>query len=104
MGTKAFDKQHLVDAILMELSKLPDGTDISTSDALDRAFQYQTYDDGVYFYNGFQIDISDFFEIDLRVRKQAHIHNLILDNSKSAGMVLGLPFHIPYTVKHKKLK
>ena len=101
MADKTFDKQPLVEAILDALRDLPSGTDVSTSDMLDRIYEYKTYEDGVYFFKDLQINTEEFFEIDLRVRKQASKHNLILDDSKSAGLVLGLPFHIPYTVKHR---
>jgi len=96
-----FEKKPLVDAVLKELGNLPDGTETSTSECLDRLFTYKTYKDAIYHFETCEVSTDEFFEIDRLVRMNAKKEGLIVDDSKHAGMALGLPFHIPFTIRKK---
>ena len=83
------------------LKSLPLGTEISTSEAIGRVFCLEYLPGGDYILNGSELSFGQFMKIDELVRKQAKRSGLILDASKYFGQVVGLPFHIPYIVKHR---
>ena len=99
---KAFAHQHVVDAVIEKLKTMKEGVETCTSDLVGMVFPYEAYAGGWYQYKGVQIDTMEFFEIDNQLRKQARKIGIILDSSKYAGLAIGLPFHCPFTIRHRK--
>ena len=91
----------IVSEIVEFLMSLPEGTELATSDVIKQLYghEYLTCDD--YEIHGESYGFYDFFEIDARVHRLAKKRGLILDDSKYAGAVTGLPFHIPFVVRRK---
>ena len=86
----------LSDLVLQYLHTLPNGTEITTEEALQQACATQdvpVYADG---------DLHEWHELHYVVLQRAPREGLVLDDSKYDGQEVGLPHHIPYVVTHKK--
>lgn len=87
--------QHVVDvaeALLELLEELPEGEDARTSAYVEPACARLGVTEEPTF--------DELFGVDFIVRRRAAAHGLELDGSAYAGMVMGLPFNIPYVVRH----
>ena len=94
----------IIAAAVSHLRSLPDGTEISTSEALAAACGFNFDPEGEYLVGDVQIDFKGMFELDQDIRKAARKAGLALDDSAYAYMVLVLPFNIPYIVKKRRGK
>lgn len=94
----------IIAAAVSHLRSLPDGTEISTSEALAAACGFNFDPEGECLVGDVQIDFKGMFELDQDIRKAARKAGLALDDSAYADMVLGLPFNIPYIVKKRRGK
>ena len=94
----------IIATAVSHLRTLPEGTEISTSEALAAACGCDFDPEGEYLVGGVQIDFMGMFELDKNIRKAARKAGLVLDDSAYAGMELGLPFNIPYIVKRRRGK
>lgn len=92
--------KEIADKILNYLLSLPEGTEITTSQALKNMCDGATKagESGILCP---ELSTRDLFEINLAVRKGASEKGLILDDSKYTDAPMGLPFHNPYTVRRK---
>ena len=88
----------VVNAVVEYLATLPDGTTISTSDAVDRTLGCKFLTGGRYRIGDEIVDTMGFFDIDAAIRKTAGEKGFVLDSTYCAGVPVGLPFNIPYTV------
>jgi len=90
------------------LKSLPNGTELSTHEALDKLFgkpqvQYKDYSGCTYFYGGIVIKEDDFWDIhDSLMGKIAMGHKYDADFSKYEDQCVGLPYNIPFVFKLKK--
>lgn len=75
--------------------------ELATSDAKKQLYGHEYLTCGEYEIHGKVYGFEDFFEIDAKVHKLAKREGLILDDSKYADAVTGLPFHIPFVVRRK---
>jgi hypothetical protein len=89
------------------LKSLPNGTELSTHEALDKLFgkpqvQYKDYNGCTYFYGGIVIKEDDFWDIhDSLMGKIAMGHKYDADFSKYEDQNVGLPYNIPFVFKLK---
>ena len=91
------------------LKTLPDGTEISTHEAVDKALgkpvvQYKDYSGYTYFYGGTVIKEDDFWNIHYSLMGKIGMgHKYEADFSKYEGECAGLPYNIPFvfTLKSK---
>ena len=83
------------------LHGLDSSTEITTCRVLDEAFGFREDKNGKYRIGESVLSFVDLLDLDLEIRKAAKKSGLLLDDSKYAGMDVGLPFHIPYIVKKK---
>lgn len=84
------------------LSSLPEGTELCICDVLKDACGLDLDPIGEYRVAGTIIDFPEMFELDRMIRKTAKKAGLILDDSRYAHMVTGLPFRTPFVVFRKK--
>lgn len=89
------------DKIVEYLLTLPEGTEISTSEAADAVFGCTFTEDGEYKFGETIVTFEEYFDIHHAVHKKAKKKGLILDDSKYDDMVVGLLFNIPYVIKRK---
>ena len=84
-----YNMNEVITTILEEVKKLPDGTETSTFQLLQKLFP--------------DLDIStkDLFEIEKMVIEYAEADGIILDKSKYDGATVGLPFHIAFVKRMK---
>lgn len=82
--------EELVNEIFEEIKRLPDGTEISTAQILDKL------------YPDIELSTEDLFKIEKEVRKKSELEGIILDKSKYDGAFVGLPFNIPFIKNTKK--
>lgn len=87
--------KELSDTIVDYLLSLPEGTELSTSEAYKTVYHREYYDLELEFSFEFA------FELNAMVIKTAKRKGLILDDSKYNDMETGLPFNIPYVVRHR---
>ena len=82
--------EKLVNEIFEEITKLLDGTEISTAQILKKL------------YPNFELSTEDLFKIEMEVRKKSELEGIVLDKSKYDGQFVGLPFNIPFVKSTKK--
>lgn len=87
--------------IVEYLLTLPEGTEISTSEAANAVFGCTFADSGDYKFGETIVTFEEYFDIHHAVHKKAKKKGLILDDSKYDDMVIGLLFNIPYEIKRK---
>ena len=86
----------LANLVLQYLRELPDGTEITTEEALQQVCA--TGDVAPYA----DWDLCEWNELHLSVWDRAKRKGLILDDSQYANQCVGLFYRIPYVVRHKK--
>ncbi len=91
--------EHIVDY----LKSLPDGTEISTSEAVEYLYN-QKMCEFECIINGYELSFEDYFILDSGVIRKASKCGLMLDQSKYDGMVGGLHYKIPYIITRKAKK
>lgn len=90
------------------LKTLPNGTELSTHDAIDKALgkpevQYKDYCGYTYFYGGTVIKENDFWDIHYALLGIIGMgHKYEADFSKYEGQNVGLPYNIPFVFKLKR--
>lgn len=89
---------NIVSEIVDFLLTLSEGTELATSDVIEKLYGHKYLTGEEYEIHGETYGFEDFFEIDEKVRKQARRRGLILDSFKYADMPTGLSFHIPFVV------
>lgn len=94
-------KNEAICKVVDYFSSLSEDIEISTSEALKRVYGFAQDETGEYLVGGEHIEFEDMFKLDVEIRKEARKAGMIIDDSLYADMVTGLPFHIPYIVKHK---
>ena len=97
-GVKNMMVSDIANVVVEYLATLPDGTTISTSDAIDRTLGCKFLSGGRCRIGDEIVDTMGFFDIDEAVRKTAGEKGIILNSAYCAGVPVGLPFNIPYTV------
>lgn len=97
-GVKNMMVSDIANVVVEYLATLPDGTTISTSDAVDRTLGCKFLSGGRCRIGDEIVDTMGFFDIDEAVRKTAGEKGIILNSAYCAGVPVGLPFNIPYTV------
>jgi len=98
---RKFKHQAVVDAVLAKLRVTPNGTETSTSELVATVFGNCKYDyraESEYKYAEVEIETLEYFDIDRRIRREARMSGIRLDDSRWSGM--GLPFHSHYIVRH----
>lgn len=81
----------LIEAVLAELSEIENGTETTIAEAL--------WSLG---YNVQEIDFCDTFELCYEVRKKAKKAHITLAEPYSEPRIIGLPYHYPFIVNHRK--
>ncbi len=87
--------KEISNKIVDYLISLPEGTELSTSEAYKLVYNREYYDLELEF------SFEFVFELNSMVLKMAKQKGLILDDSKYNDMETGLPFNIPYVVGHR---
>ena len=88
---KQEELQSIVSELVEELRELPDQTELSTRQLMDRAG-----------YMDEELSNEDLMDIDYALRQAARKAHIILDSSKHDGIPEGLPFNLDYIVKNAK--
>ncbi len=88
--------KEMANKIVEYLMTLPEGSELSTSEAYKVVFNREYYDLET------EYDFLFAFDLNAQVWRVAKRKGLILDDSKYADMATGLPFNIPYVVKKQK--
>ena len=86
----------LSNLVLQYLHTLPNGTEITTEEAMRQACV--TQDEPIYA----DWDLCEWHELHCVVMQRAPRQGLVLDDSKYADQVTGLLHRIPYVVKHTR--
>ncbi len=83
--------KRLAAEVLEHLRGLPDGTELSTAEAVEQVDTavLQT------------LEFEDWFTLHSAIFDKAAAYGLNLDDSEYADQAVGLPHHIPYVVTHK---
>jgi len=97
----AYAYQAIVNAAVAKLKELPDGTETCTAAIMEMLYGKCTFTERGYDYGVAAFELLEYHDFDRRVRKQAKKAGLLLDDSPSDGLVLGLLFNCPYIVRHK---
>ena len=90
------------------LKTLPDGTELSTHEAVDKALgkpkvQYKDYSGYTYYYGGTVIKEDDFWDIHYALLGKIGMgHKYEADFSKYEGQTVGLPYNIPFVFRLKR--
>jgi hypothetical protein len=82
-------------SILDYLTYLPEGTEISTSEAVQ-----QMHEKYINLPN-LDGDSGHWITIDSIIWENAHLYGLFLDDSKYHNQYVGLPYNIPYIIRHQ---
>ena len=93
---KQRELERLAVEVLRHLTELPEGTELSTYEAVGQVFEQtdqNPYPD--------TIEFEDWFTLNRLIWDKAGIYGLKLDDSKYADQVIGLFHHIPYVVRHR---
>ena len=104
---KKLNYKSLAAQLYNYLKTLPDGTELSTYDAIGKFLgkpnvQYKDYNGYTYFYGGTVIKEDDFWGIhDSLMGKIAMGHKYEADFSKYEDQCVGLPYNIPFVFKLK---
>lgn len=88
---KQDELQSIVSDLVEELRELPDRTDLTTWQLMDRAG-----------YANEELSNEDLMDIDYALRQAARKAHITLDGSKHDGKVEGLPFNLDYIVRNAK--
>ncbi|MBE6807415.1 MAG: hypothetical protein E7527_05340 [Ruminococcaceae bacterium] len=89
---KQQELERLAVRVLQHLAALPDGTELSTYEAVKQVDGTAAQD----------LEFEDWFTLNELVWVKAGMFGLKLDDSKYADAAVGLFHHIPYVVTHKK--
>ena len=102
------DYKEIASKVYNYLKTLPDGTELSTHEAVDLTLgkpevQYEDYRGYTYFYGGVVIKEDDFWDIyNALLGKIAMGHKYEADSSKYEGEIVGLPYNIPFVFRLKR--
>lgn len=88
---KQDELQSIVSGLVDELRELPDHTELTTWQLMDRAG-----------YMDEELSNEDLMDIDYALRQAARKAHITLDGSKHDGLVEGLPYNLDYIVKNAK--
>ena len=88
---KQDELQSIVSDLVEELRELPDRTDLTTWQLMDRAG-----------YANEELSNEGLMDIDYALRQAARKAHITLDGSKHDGKVEGLPFNLDYIVRNAK--
>ena len=94
--------ERIVKEIVDYLLTLPEGTEVSTGQVIEKLYGNNYLNSEGYDIYGKRYYFDDFFKIDNRVYALAKKRGLILDGSKYEGTVTGLPFDVPYVLRRKR--
>ena len=102
------DAKAIAGQVYAWLKNQPDGIEIATFDAVNKALglTWTQYDDihykNLYFYGGIILDDQDFFAIDMYLMGKINMgHKYVADCSKYEGQCVGLPYNIPFIFRKK---
>ena len=102
------DYKGIASKVYNYLKTLPDGTELSTHEAIDQTLgkpevQYEDYRGYTYFYGGTVIREDDFWGIDEALIGKINMgHKYEADSSKYEGECVGLPYNIPFVFRLKR--
>lgn len=102
------DYKEIASKVYNYLKTLPDGTELSTHEAVDLTLgkpkvQYESYRGYTYFYGGTVIREDDFWGIDEALIGKINMgHKYEADSSKYEGEDVGLPYNIPFVFRLKR--
>ena len=102
------DYKKIASKVYNHLKTLPDGTEISTYEAVELTLgkpevQYEDYRGYTYFYGGTVIREDDFWGIDEALIGKINMgHKYEADSSKYEGEIVGLPYNIPFVFRLKR--
>ena len=88
---KQDELQSIVSGLVEELRELPDHTELTTWQLMDRAG-----------YMDEELSNEDLMDIDYALRQAARKAHITLDGSKHDGLVEGLPYNLDYIVENAK--
>lgn len=101
------DYKAIASRIYSFLKTLPDGTEISTHEAVDKALgdskvQYKDHSGCTYYYGDIAIKEDDFWDIHYSLLGKISMgHKYEADFSNFEGQFVGLPYNIPFVFKLK---
>lgn len=105
MACNAQDDTEKVDGILQyllhEIKSLPDGTETSVLELVDSGYECIDYNDGVFYYQDFNLTFEELFAIQAALNRNAEKHGIGL-RPKYVGIPAGLPFALPFTICREK--
>lgn len=110
-GNQKLDCKAIASRVYGFLKTLPDGTEISTHEAIDKALgkpvvQYVKYKDCsgyIYLYGGTVVKENDFFEIHNALQRIIGMdHKYEVDFRKYGDVPVGRPYNIPFVFRLKQ--
>ena len=107
VDNEKLDYKSIASQLYDYLKTLPNGTEISTHEAVDKILgkpqvQYTDYSGYIYFYGGTVIEEDNFWDIhNSLMGKIAMGHKYDTDFSKYENQHVGLPYNIPFVFKLK---
>ncbi len=93
--------EDIIATAVAYLKTLPDGTEISTSEALKATCGFDYDPNGEFLVGNTPIDFKEMFDLDRNIRKAARKAGMKIDDSLYADQVVGLLFNVPYIVKKR---
>lgn len=94
--------EEIISTAVVYLKSLPDGTEISTSEALKATCGFDYDPNGEYLVGSTPVDFEGMFALDRDIRKAARKAGMKVDDSLYADQVVGLLFNVPYSVSKRK--
>lgn len=94
--------EEIIAQAVSYLKTLPDGTEISTSEALKASCGFDYDPNGEYLVGNTPVDFKGMFELDRDIRKAARKAGMKIDDSLYSDQVVGLPFNVPYLVSKRQ--
>ena len=93
---------EIISTAVAYLKTLPDGTEISTSEALKASCGFDYDPNGEYLVGNTPVDFEGMFALDRDIRKAARKAGMKIDDSLYADQEVGLLFNVPYCVSKRK--
>ena len=94
--------EEMISAAVAYLKTLPDGTEISTSEALKASCGFDYDPDGEYLVGNTPVGFEEMFALDRDVRKAARKAGMKVDDTLYMDQVVGLLFNVPYRISKRK--
>lgn len=94
--------EEIIAQAVSYLKTLPDGTEISTSEALKASCGFDYDPNGEYLVGNTPVDFKGMFDLDRDIRKAARKAGMKIDDSLYVDQVVGLLFNVPFLVSKKR--